>query len=66
MTGAEVRALKDEEIVIELGKLRSKVFSLRAQSVTEKVENNQQARGLKRDVARLLTEKRRRELAAKA
>lgn len=66
MTGAEVRALKDEEIVIELGKLRSKVFSLRAQSVTEKVENNQQARGLRRDVARLLTEKRRRELAAKA
>jgi len=63
MTGEEVRSMKDEEISIELKRLREKLFTLRSQTVTEKVENTSQLRVLRRDVARLLTERRARELA---
>jgi ribosomal protein L29 len=57
MTGKEVRALKDEEIAAELKRLRGRIFTLRSQSVTEKVEDNSQFRKLRGDVARLLTER---------
>lgn len=56
MTGEEVRKLKDEELKAELGRLRTKLFDLRSQTVTEKVENTAQFTVLRRDVARLLTE----------
>ena len=57
MTGKEVRALSDEEIRVELGRLRRSLFTLRTQSVTEKVEDNSQFRKVRRDIARLLTER---------
>lgn len=57
MDGKEVRGLKVEEIKSELARLRAKLFTLRAQSVTEKVEDNSQFRKIRRDVARLLTER---------
>lgn len=56
MTGEEVRKMKDEEIKAELGRLRTKLFDLRSQTVTEKVENTAQFTVIRRDVARLLTE----------
>lgn len=64
MTGKEVRALKNEEIAHELGKLRQKLFTLRSQGVTEKVEDVSRFEKVKRDIARLLTERRSRELAS--
>lgn len=64
MTGKEVRALKDEEIALELRKLRERLFTLRSQGVTQKVEDVSQHRKVRRDIARLLTERRARELAA--
>lgn len=57
MTGAEVKALRDEEIGIELKRLREKLFTLRSQTVTEKVEDTSQFLKIRRDVARLLTER---------
>ncbi|MFG0325843.1 MAG: 50S ribosomal protein L29 [Phycisphaerales bacterium JB037] len=57
MTGKEVRKLKDEEIAIELKRLREQIFQLRQQSVTDKVSDNSKFRKLRRDVARLLTER---------
>lgn len=57
MTGEQVRALRDEEIGIELKRLREKLFTLRSQAVTEKVEDTSQFRMLRKDVARLLTER---------
>lgn len=56
MTGEEVRKLSDEEISIETKKLRDRLFELRSQRVTEKVEDNSQFGKVKRDIARLLTE----------
>lgn len=63
MTGEEVRKLRDEEIAIELKRLRERIYTLRTQTVTEKIEDTSQLRLLRRDVARLLTERRARELA---
>ena len=57
MTGAEVRALKDEEIGIELERLRSKLVTLRTQAVTEKVDENTQFGKTRRAIAQLLTER---------
>lgn len=57
MTGEEVRKMKNEELQAELGRLRTRLFDLRSQTVTEKVENTAQFALLRRDVARLLTER---------
>jgi ribosomal protein L29 len=57
MTGAEAKALRDEEIGIELKRLREKLFTLRSQAVTEKVEDTSQFLKVRKDVARLLTER---------
>ena len=62
MTGKEVRALKDEEITIELGRLRTRLFDLSSQAATEKVEDTSQFRKVRKDVARLLTESHSRQL----
>ena len=63
MTGEEVRKMRDEEISIELTRLREKIFTLRSQMVTEKVEDTSQLGKVRRDVARLLTERNARMLA---
>ena len=65
MDGKEVRGLTDEEIGVELKKLRGQLFSLRTQAVTEKVEDNTQFGKVRKDIARLMTERGRR-LTAKA
>lgn len=57
MNGKEVRALKDEEIKVELERTRAKLYHLRSQTVTEKVENTAQFKEVRRDIARLLTER---------
>lgn len=64
MTGKEVRVLKDEEIAVELVKLRERLFTLRFQGVTQKVEDVSQYGKVKRDIARLLTERRSRDLGS--
>ncbi len=57
MTGEEVRKMSDEEIKVELARLRDKVFGLRTQGVTEKVEDNSQFTKIRKDIARLMTER---------
>ena len=66
MTGKEVRALKDEEISIELKRLREKLFTLKVQTVTEKVEDSSQFGKVRKDIARLLTEQNMRAQKAQA
>jgi large subunit ribosomal protein L29 len=57
MTGKEVRALTGEEIDLELTRMRERLFRLRAQAVTEKIEDNSQFVKIRRDVARLIGER---------
>jgi len=61
---SEVRALSDEELVSELERLRRHLFDLRAQAVTEKLEDPTMITKARRDVARILMVQRERELAA--
>ena len=56
MNAKEVRKLSDEEIDVELVRLRKRSFELRTQAVTEKIEDTTQFGAARRDVARLLTE----------
>lgn len=65
MIGKEVRALSDEEITAELGRTRARVYKLRTQSVSEKVEDNSEFSRVRRDVARLLTEQRARQIKSR-
>lgn len=50
-----VKAMKTAELHHELERLRRHLFDLRAQSVTEKLEDPTQLGKTKRDVARVLT-----------
>ena len=52
---AELRALKTEELHGEMDRLRRHLFDLRAQAVTEKLENPSQLTQAKRDIARVYT-----------
>ena len=60
----EIRELKDEELASELERLRRHLFDVRAQSVTEKLEDPSMLSKAQRDIARILTEQRTREIAA--
>jgi len=59
---AEVREHSNEEIHNLLEELRRKLFDLRAQAVTEKLENPSQLKDAKKDIARVLTVMREREI----
>ncbi|TVQ60541.1 MAG: 50S ribosomal protein L29 [Phycisphaerales bacterium] len=58
----EIHKYKDEEIVLELKRLRNTLFDLRTQAVTEKIQDSSRFGKVRRDIARLLTERRAREL----
>lgn len=62
----EVHKMSDAELVETTSQLRTKLFELRSQSVTEKIENPRQLGQIRRDIARVLTEKRGREITAAA
>lgn len=56
MKAKEVHKLKDEELTIEAGNLRRRLFELKQQAVTEKITDTSQFRKLHKDIARVLTE----------
>ncbi|HEU4338952.1 MAG TPA: 50S ribosomal protein L29 [Planctomycetota bacterium] len=58
------RDLPDEDLRKELGGLSKSLHGLRTQTVTSTVENKSQFRAHRRDIARILTELRARELKA--
>ena len=52
---SEIRESKTAELYAELDSIRRHLFDLRAQRVTEKLENPHQLTAARRDVARILT-----------
>ena len=62
MKATETHKMSDAELAETSQQLRSRLFELRSQAVTEKLENPMQLRSLRRDIARVMTEKRSREL----
>ncbi|TDJ57443.1 MAG: 50S ribosomal protein L29 [Planctomycetota bacterium] len=57
MKATEVHKLSDEEIDVEVARLRKRSFELRTQAVTEKIEDTSQFASTRADIARLLTER---------
>ena len=51
----EIRELKIGDLHTELDRLRRHLFDLRAQAVTEKLENPHQLKAVRKDIARILT-----------
>ncbi len=66
MTGAEVRELTDQELVEELAGLKEEQFNLRFQLATNQLDNTARIAEVKKDIARIHTVMREREMAAAA
>lgn len=64
MKPAEIRELSDEELKTKLKDCRAELFNLRFQMATGQLDNTARVSLVKKDVARILTEIRSRELAA--
>jgi large subunit ribosomal protein L29 len=60
---AEIRRMTDQEIVGAINDARQEIFNLRLQWVSGQLEDYTRIRQLKKEVARLLTVQRERELA---
>ncbi len=63
MKAKAVHKLSEEELTIEVDNLRKKLFELKTQSVTEKIQDTSQYSKIRKDIARLLTEQTLRRLA---
>lgn len=63
MKAKAVHKLGEEELAIEVDNLRKKLFELKTQSVTEKIQDTSQYSKIRKDIARLLTEQTMRRLA---
>jgi large subunit ribosomal protein L29 len=62
VTAEEIRALGDEEIVTRLREAKEELFNLRFQVATGQLDNNRRLQTIRRDIARIYTVLREREL----
>jgi large subunit ribosomal protein L29 len=58
----ELRGLLDDELVQRLREAKEELFNLRFQSATGQLDNNRRLQTVKRDIARIYTVMREREL----
>ena len=61
-TAAEIRDLADEELVSRLGEAKEELFNLRFQVATGQLDNNRRLQHVRRDIARIYTVMREREV----
>ena len=61
---AELRELADDQLLDQLGESKQELFNLRFQIATGQLENSAQISQVKRDIARINTVLREREIAA--
>lgn len=64
MKAADVRGLTDEDLVRRLDELQQELFNLRFQLTTRQLENYMRLQAVRRDIARVRTIMRERELEA--
>ena len=60
----ELRALPDEELEVKLAEAKEELFNLRFQLVTGQLDNPMRIKQMRKQVARIMTVLRERELAA--
>jgi large subunit ribosomal protein L29 len=61
-TAAEIRALDDDELVTRLREAKEELFNLRFQVATGQLDNNRRLHDVRKDIARIYTVMREREL----
>ena len=61
-TAAEIRDLADDELLSRLGEAKEELFNLRFQVATGQLDNNRRLHHVRRDIARIYTVMREREL----
>jgi large subunit ribosomal protein L29 len=62
-TMSEYRGMSDEQLTLSLRELEKNLFHLRFQSATDRLETPSEMRKAKREIARIQTVQRQRELA---
>ena len=63
---AEVRELSDEELKTRLAESKAELFNLRVQAATGQLDNNRRLQTVRREIARIYTIMRERELGLSA
>jgi large subunit ribosomal protein L29 len=61
-TAAELRNLGRDELMTKLGEAKEELFNLRFQAATGQLESHGRLRAVRKDIARIYTELREREL----
>ncbi len=64
MKAVEIRELSSDDLNAKLKEARTELFNLRFQMATSQLDNTARVKQVKKDIARLLTEQRAREIAA--
>jgi len=59
---SDLEGFADDKLVAELKKAKEELFNLRFQAATGQLENNSRIKAVKRDIARIYTIQREREL----
>jgi large subunit ribosomal protein L29 len=59
---ADAREMRPDELQVKLEELQRHLFDLRSQAVTETLENSKAIRNIKRDIARIMTVIRQRQI----
>ncbi|MCE7005735.1 50S ribosomal protein L29 [Kibdelosporangium philippinense] len=66
VTATEMRELTEEELVLRLREAKEELFNLRFQMATGQLDNNRRLRTVRRDIAKIYTVMRERELGLSA
>ena len=64
MKAAEIRELSAEDLAVKLKEARAELFNLRFQMATSQLDNTARVKQVKKDIARIQTEMRAREISA--
>ena len=64
MKAAEIRELSAEDLQEKLKEAKAELFNLRFQMATSQLDNTARVKQVKKDIARIMTEMRARELSA--
>ena len=64
MKYTDIKAMSDDELTKKLEEVRAELFNLRFQMATSQLDNTARVKTVKRDIARVQTEMRTRQIAA--
>ena len=64
MKAVEIRALSADDLQSKLKEARAELFNLRFQMATDQLDNTARVKEVKKDIARIQTEMRAREMSA--